>query len=235
MLKAILFDLDGTLLPMDQDVFAVQYFKGLTTKMAPLGYMPKELANAIGAGTVAMVKNDGSRSNEDAFWDCFCQIYGEKARKDIPVFEDFYRNEFQSVQSSCGRNEKAAQVIQLVKSRGWMPVLATNPIFPAIATESRIRWAGLNPEDFALYTTYENSSYAKPNPAYYQEILQKLNLKPEECVMVGNDAVEDTAAEKLGIPVFLLTECLINKDGRDTSGYPQGDFDALLAYLHSAE
>lgn len=235
MLKAILFDLDGTLLPMDQDVFAGQYFKGLTTKMAPLGYMPKELANAIGSGTVAMVKNDGSRSNEDAFWDCFCQIYGEKARKDIPVFEDFYRNEFQSVQSSCGRNEKAARVIQLVKSRGWMPVLATNPIFPAIATESRIRWAGLNPEDFALYTTYENSSFTKPNPAYYQEILQKLDLKPEECVMVGNDAIEDTAAEKLGIPVFLLTECLINKDGRDISGYLQGDFDALLTYLYSAE
>ena len=49
--------------------------------------------------------------------------------------------------------------------------------------------------------------------------------------MVGNDAAEDTAAEKLGIRVFLLTDCLINKDSRNISGYPQGSFDDLLNYI----
>ena len=108
---------------------------------------------------------------------------------------------------------------------------ATNPIFPAIATESRIRWAGLQPEDFELYTTYENSSYCKPNLDYYRQILDKLHLVPEECMMVGNDAGEDMIAKQLGMQVFLLTDCLISKAGADISQYPHGDFAQLDAYL----
>jgi hypothetical protein len=49
--------------------------------------------------------------------------------------------------------------------------------------------------------------------------------------MVGNDATEDMVAETLGMQVFLLTPCLINKHDLDLSRWPQGDFDALLDYL----
>ena len=93
-------------------------------------------------------------------------------------------------------------------------MLATNPFFPAIATHKRVRWAGLEPEEFAFITTYENSSYCKPNLEYFRQLLDALGLQPEECVMVGNDALEDTAAAQLGIPVFLLTDCLLNKKGQ---------------------
>ena len=51
--------------------------------------------------------------------------------------------------------------------------------------------------------------------------------------MVGNDAVEDVAVEQLGMKVFLLTDCLINKSGKDLSAYPQGSFDELLAYIET--
>ena len=68
---------------------------------------------------------------------------------------------------------------------------------------------------------------------YYEEILRTIGAEPHECVMVGNDAKEDTAVEALGIPVFLLTDCLINSDGRDISKYPNGGFDELIAYIHS--
>ena len=113
-----------------------------------------------------------------------------------------------------------------------MAVLATNPLFPHTATENRMRWAGLKPEDFSFYTTYENSRYCKPNPKYYEEILQKLNLKPEECIMVGNDFGEDIVpTEKLGMQGFLLTDCLIHKGEQDISGYPQGSIAELKAYL----
>ena len=125
----------------------------------------------------------------------------------------------------------AEEAVKRVRSLGLIPVLATNPIFPAVATRARIGWAGLNREDFALVTTYENSRHCKPNPAYYQDILEELGLSPEECVMVGNDATEDLAAAKLGIPVFLLTDCLINKHGTDLTELPHGGFDELMAYL----
>ena len=116
---------------------------------------------------------------------------------------------------------------------GLRTILATNPLFPVVATHSRVRWAGFQPENFEMITTYENSSYCKPNPDYYREILGKMNLKPEECLMVGNDAIEDAAAEKLGIRVFLLTDCLINKDQRDLSAYPRGSFPELMNYIRS--
>ena len=227
----ILFDLDGTLLPMDQDLFTTTYFKDLAVKLAPLGYDPHSLAGNIWAGVAAMVKNDGSRTNEAAFWEAFSHIYGENARDDAPVFEEFYAKEFQKAQKVCGFAPQAGETVRRLKEMGYRVVLATNPIFPAIATQSRIRWTGLEPEDFEFITTYENSSYSKPNPRYYEEILEKISCTPAECLMVGNDVTEDGAAKKIGIDVFFLTDCLINQEGRDISGEPHGSWGALMAYI----
>ena len=227
----ILFDLDGTLLPMDQDQFTYTYFKELAVKLAPLGFDPKALAGNIWAGVAAMVKNDGSVPNEEAFWMEFSHIYGETVRNHIPVFEEFYANEFQKAQSVCGFSPESKKIVEKIKQAGCKVVLATNPIFPAIATQSRIRWAGLEPEDFLLYTTYENSSFCKPNPKYYEEIVTKLGLDPKICLMVGNDVTEDGAAKALGMDVFFLTDCLINKEGKDIDREPHGSFAELEAYL----
>ncbi len=233
MVNAVLFDLDGTLLPMAQEKFIEAYMGGMAKKLAPYGYEPKKLAEGMWAGLASMVKNDGSALNAEVFWQKFCGVLGKNAREDEPIFEDFYKNEFQSVKSSCGYDTKAREVVDYIKSQGIPVVLATNPLFPSIATESRIRWAGLSPEDFKWYTTYENSSYCKPNPKYYLEILEKIGLKPEECLMVGNDVGEDMVAETLGMKVFLLTDCLINKEEKDISKYPQGGFLELLTYLEA--
>ena len=148
MLKAVLFDLDGTLLPMDQDAFVSGYFKYLCQKMAPYGYEPQTLVKAIWGGTEAMVRNDGSCRNEEAFWRFFVNVYGEGARVHAPLFEEFYAVEFQQARSLCGFDPRAVETVRLVKALGLRAVLATNPLFPAVATESRIRWAGLDPKDF---------------------------------------------------------------------------------------
>lgn len=231
MINTILFDLDGTLLPMDQDEFVKAYFGLLAKKLASHGYEPESLISAIWSGTKAMVKNDGTSTNEQAFWADFCTHFGEDARKDEPLFEEFYKTDFAKVQGVCGFDSRAAETVYELKQQGMQVVLATNPIFPAIATRQRICWAGLLPEDFALYTTYENSSFSKPNPAYYQQIIEKLGLNPAECLMVGNDVAEDMVAATLGMKVFLLTDCLINKQNTDISQFPHGSFPELMAYL----
>ncbi|MBQ8894492.1 MAG: HAD family hydrolase [Clostridia bacterium] len=235
MITTVLFDLDGTLLPMDQDVFVKCYFGLLAKRLAPLGYEPEPLIAGIWAGTAAMVKNDGSKLNEEAFWDDFAGRFGEKAREDLPHFDAFYREDFDQVQQSCGCNPKAAETVKRIKEMGFRVALATNPIFPAVATEKRIRWAGLQPEDFELYTTYKNSTCSKPNPAYYKEVVGKLGVTPEECLMVGNDVAEDMVAAGLGMKVFLLTDCIINKKNEDISRYPQGGFDELMGFLGALE
>lgn len=230
-ITTVLFDLDGTLLPMDQDKFINAYFTSLAKKLAPFGYEAKQLISAIWKGTATMVKNDGSRSNEEAFWATLASIFGEKVRNDAAVFEDFYQNEFQHIKSICGFNPAAVKAVRKIKNSNIRTVLATNPVFPTVATESRIKWAGLLPEDFELYTTYENSCHCKPNLAYYANIMHSLNVKAEECLMVGNDTQEDMIAQALGIKVFLITDCIINKDNTDISIYPHGTFDDLLKYI----
>ena len=234
-ITAVLFDLDGTLLPMDQDAFTKSYFSNLAAKAATKGYQPDALIDTVWAGTAAMVKNDGEKTNEAVFWELFAAKYGGDALNDIPFFEEFYRTDFQKAKELCGFAPMAKEIIHSLKARGLRVILATNPLFPAIATESRIRWAGLEPEDFELYTTYENSRHCKPNPEYYKDIMAELNLGPEECVMVGNDVTEDMIAETLGMKVFLLTDCLINRKNEDISRYPHGGFNELKVFLDGLE
>ena len=232
-MKAVLFDLDGTLLPMEMDEFTSGYFRILAKKAKPYGYEAEPLVKAIWHGTAAMVKNDGSCTNEEAFWRDFASIYGEKSLADKKLFDEFYSGEFQQAKQFCGFSPKADEAVRLLKQAGYRVALATNPLFPAVATLSRIGWAGLKAEDFELITTYENINWCKPNPDYYREVLRRMDLAPEDCLMVGNDVDEDMVAEKLGMKVFLLTDHMINKTGEDISRYPRGDFDALLAFLRA--
>lgn len=232
-LKTIFFDLDGTLLSMDQAAFIRLYFEALCAHLAPYGYQPKEIVDGVQGGIAAMVRNDGKRTNEAVFWDAFCQIIGRDAKGDIPLFEEYYRLHFSRTQASCGIMPGAAECVKWLKDRGFRLVLATNPIFPAAATLQRIQWAGLNPSDFEIITTYENSSHCKPNPEYYRQLIREMRLQPEECLMAGNDALEDMIAETACMNVFLLNKELLNKTNVDIRLYPQGDFTDLKRYVES--
>ena len=232
MIDTVLFDLDGTLLPMDQEKFVDAYMGLLAKKLAPQGYEPRHLVAGVWAGTQAMVENDGKQTNEEVFWADFCHLFGPDARKDEPLFQEFYAADFGQVRTVCGFAPEAAQIIALLKQNGITPVLATNPLFPGIATRQRIRWAGLEPEDFALVTTYENSRHCKPNPAYYRDILAQLGKRPQNCLMVGNDVSEDMLpARAVGMQVFLLEDCLINKSGEALEQFPRGGFAELKDFL----
>ena len=235
MIKTVLFDMDGTLLPMDTKAFEKLYFKGLATRLAPRGYEPSKLIDGVWAGTVAMIRNDGSVTNDAAFWKTFSEIFGERVFSDIPAFDEYYRTDFSVAKAACGYNVKAVDIVKRLNKCGVRVVLATNPLFPLVAQAARISWAGLDESDFELITHYENSHYCKPNIKYYEEIVQKLNLDPTECLMVGNDVNEDMIAVKLGMKVFLVTDCLLNPDGKDISAYPHGNFDDLENYLHKIE
>ena len=234
MLKAVLFDLDGTLLPMDQSVFMKDYFGRLIRRLTPLGYTPECFHASMKAGIAAMVTNDGSRTGEEAYWDAYTAISGKEILSHMSVFEDFYNEEFDEVAASCGMNPKAAETVRGLKAKGVRVILATNPLFPRIATQKRIRWAGLEPEDFELYTTYEDIGYCKPNPDYYREVLARTGLDAADCLMVGNDVGEDmVAGAAAGLRGFLLTDCLIPSPRAAVEDFPHGSFDDLNAYIQA--
>lgn len=230
-ITTVLFDLDGTLLPMDNDEFTKGYFGLLVKKLAPYGYNKQELVPAIWTGTAAMVKNYGKCSNYDIFWKTFAGVLGDRVYEVKTVFDDFYANEFDLAKSFCGFSEKASETVRMAKEKGFRTVLAANPIFPLEAQKVRLKWVGIEPDEFEFITSYENFSFCKPNPDYYRTLAKQLNVKPEECLMVGNDVDEDMAAQTVGMSVFLLTEHIINRSNKDISVYLHGDFSRLEEFI----
>jgi len=232
-IKAVLFDLDGTLLSMDQDQFIEAYLGALADYLEPYGYEPDAFKKALWKGTGAMIKNNGEKKNEDVFWETFAALFPHRdLSADMPYFDEFYKNEFDSVCESVSDTDPLARAaVDHIKAKGLRTILATNPLFPAIATEKRIAHAGFSPAEFDLLTTYENSRYAKPNPEYYKWIARECGLLPEECLMVGNDVSDDMVAETLGMKVFLLTDHLLNRCGEDITRYPKGGFAELIEYI----
>lgn len=212
-MKHILFDLDGTLLPMVQDEF-VRYYMPLlagTYKKAGVSVETGSFIKGVWAGYEAMVENDGSRTNREAFWSYMEPILPLTPEESEEIALDFYTNEFNQAICTTRPNPLANQIVKQAKEKGLETYLATNPVFPKCATMNRIRWAGLDEEDFNIITTYESCTYCKPNPEYFRKILEKFQIRPEDCLMVGNDVCEDLSARELGVKTYLVMDTMENK------------------------
>lgn len=208
--KTFLFDLDGTLLGMDQDKFLALYFGSLKEYLMNLKHDPQVFFYHLNKGIKAMLTNNGSMTNEKAFLE---------ATKPYPnlidIMIDYYNKDFSKTKSSCYLNQASVEVIKYLKEKNYQIVLATNPIFPLFVTKMRIKWAGLDASDFSYITSYENSSYTKPHKAYFLEILKKLNLEQENVIYVGNDVDDDF--KEIGndtFTSFIISDCLINKENK---------------------
>jgi len=215
--EVFLFDLDGTLLNIEVDEFLKYYFGALSEKFSDLCDSKEEFIGLLTASTEKMIRNDGSRSNQEAFMDDFMEKLNveeeDEAQKIKGRFDNFYQTDFRELAKYFKLDkETPAEIIKYLKSKGKKLVLATNPLFPVEAVEARLEWVNIDPTDFALITNYENMSYAKPNPEYYQEILEKIEESPDNCLMIGNDLKEDAIASRLGIETMIVEDKLIERE-----------------------
>lgn len=230
-MKAILFDLDGTLLPLDEKLFVDIYFTELSKVFSEYNIESNKLVEAIWTATHEIIKNDGKRTNEEAFWEKFKSIINIDLLNIKEVLEKFYANEFFTKLKKCSAENNLAKVaVNLAKKNGRKVVLATNPVFPIDALV-RLKWTGLDIDDFDYVTHYSNSSFSKPNPKYYLDLCKKLNVEPKDCLMIGNDERQDIfAASSAGMNCYLVTdylytypECKVNCE--------KGSFEDLIEKL----
>ena len=235
MIKHVFFDLDGTLLPMDQDLFIKIYFKELTKVFVKKGYDAEKFFASLNRSIRLMISNSSEVMNEDVFWQCITEDLGDDARDIEADIDEFYRGAFFLSKEACYCNPLIKKTVDELKAKGKHLRVATNPVFPAIASETRMQWGGVYPEDFEYITTYTNSKRCKPNVEYYQLLAEKFNCVPEECLMVGNDVSDDMPARDAGWKVFLVTDCLLNRRNADISVYPNGDWNDLLAYVEEQD
>ncbi|WBB29953.1 HAD family hydrolase [Parvimonas micra] len=230
-MKAILFDLDGTLLPLDEKLFVDIYFTELSKVFSEYNIDSKKLVETIWTATHEIIKNDGKRTNEEVFWDKFKSIVNIDLSDVKKVLEKFYANEFFTKLKKCSTENNLAKVaVNLAKKNGRKVVLATNPVFPIDALV-RLKWTGLDIDDFDYVTHYSNSSFSKPNPKYYLDLCEKLDVEPKDCLMIGNDERQDIfAASSAGMNCYLVTdylytypECKVNCE--------KGSFEDLIEKL----
>lgn len=235
MIKNIFIDLDGTLLPMDNEEFLKRYFALLGKKAAQNGYDPKMLCKRVMDATYVVLKNDGTISNEELFFMTFEKMMGEDivgSFDDLKaMFYDFYEHEFDQIGAMINSSCPSTAFLKEAKDR-YNIVIATTPVFPAVAVNKRLRWIGYGIEDFVYVTTYENSAYAKPNPLYYEDLLKKLGYRKEETLMVGNDMIDDIKpAVEVGLKAFFLSDHPLNDD-KDIK-VPRGSFEDLKTCLYT--
>ena len=236
MINTILFDLDGTLLNFSQKDFLGIYFSELAKVFARLGMDAETSIAAVWVGTKAMILNDGGMLNMQRFWQGFGQhlgISGDQLAEVEAACDSFYTNEFNVVKAILKPSEIPKRLVHAMAAKGYDVVLATNPLFPQCAVETRLGWTDLAIDDFLLVTHYANSSFCKPNPDYFREVFTKIGKSPEQCIMAGNNPAEDMVAGKLGAETYLVTDCLENEAGTDVEAFRKGSLSELEEYLMS--
>ncbi len=216
-MRAVLFDLDGTLLDIDVEAFLCAYFGALGPVLARLTNTDEESAvQAVIDATDAMMRPHPGRTNRDVFDVRFRQITGVDLERDGSIVDEFYRRIFPGLGTGLGPTRGARAAVEAATGAGMLVAVATNPIFPAAAVAERIRWAGLDDLPFALVTTYEQMHACKPDPAYFAETASILEVEPADCLMVGDDAALDMGAASVGMSTFFVGEQGV--EGADYSG-----------------
>lgn len=206
--KAILFDLDGTLLEVHTEPFIASYLKLLGSYLSDR-YDPKQIVAHILDATKAMIASvDPQKTNEQVFTEHFLRLAELEKEQIWPLFETFYRDVFPTLVDYTQPSPWAKRIVAAAKAHGFKLVVATNPVFPRDAIYSRLAWLDLSPNQFDLITGYEDCHFTKPHLEYYREICDRLGVPPTECIMVGNHMQEDMVASQLGMKTFLVTNYL---------------------------
>jgi FMN phosphatase YigB (HAD superfamily) len=232
MINTILFDLDGTILPLDMDSFMKIYFNEM--EKAFDGFEDKEvLGKNVWIATEKMIKSIDDRTNEEVFMENFEKLCAGNLEDYIKIFDKFYDDGFlntkKAVVNTCGNYIKDS--IKLLKDKGYSIVIATNPLFPLKAIHHRIRWSGFDPNEFEYITCYENNHYCKPQIKYYEEILTDIRKKPSDCMMIGNDVQEDMIAGKLGMKTYLINNHIINRNDEEINSDYEGNYEDFYKFV----
>lgn len=231
MLRAILFDLDGTLLGNDMDAFLKPYFASLAASFE--GILPKDkLMAQVMASTMVMMRDlDPTRTNQEVFMADFLPKIGLAAEVAMPKFDAFYARRFKDLEKYTFRKPAARVAVAKAFDKGLKVAIATNPMFPIHAISERLRWAGVVDFPYDLITSYEVMHFCKPQLQYYQEICDLLGARPEEAMMVGNDIHDDMVAGRLGLKTFLVDEEPVGRDGTEPTVDYRGNLQKLVDSL----
>ncbi|OGO06785.1 MAG: hypothetical protein A2Y73_06155 [Chloroflexi bacterium RBG_13_56_8] len=237
-IKALLFDLDGTLLINDIDLFMAHYWRALAFAFQSV-CEPSLFRGALEAGMRAVWHNDGTDgTNAEVFAAEFFPRVGRQPEELLPIFERFYREDFEVLRQYTEPDPLAPIIMEAIFERGYQVAIATQPMFPRAAILARLKWAEVDAEAFPYdyITCYENMSACKPHPHYFTSLAERLGRAPQECLMIGDSVQSDMAAGVLGFKTFwVVRENPAEPPPEDCDCDAQGTLRDLLALIELEE
>ena len=202
MIKAVLLDLDNTLLENPDHKFAdafrrafAQHLEEQTGRAAAHGVF-RSAARKLNERRHIVSSNDEVMTSSMAA-DLDASI--DDTRKLLTLF---YASSYGRLRRHTTAISDAQELVEALFDQRLTVAIATNPIYPESAIVQRLEWAGLGKfiESFAYITCSENMHFAKPDPAFYAELVARMGIEPDEALMVGDNAVNDIRpAECVGL------------------------------------
>ena len=204
MIKAILFDLDDTLLINPDGVFVPRYLQ-LADQYFSQHWQAEALSRLLLQATRAMMTSDNVRMTNTAVAESLIAHHTGQPIEDVrSVFQQFYTQTYPALRDCIDTVANAAQVVDDARSLGVAVAIATNPLYPEEAIRQRLQWAGVSGE-FALVTSSDNMHFTKPDPAYYAEIIARIGIEPDEAMMIGDSLENDIQpAQRLGLHTYYV-------------------------------
>jgi HAD superfamily hydrolase (TIGR01549 family) len=203
----LLLDLDDTLLKNNFEEFLPYYLEAFSKKVSPI-IEPNSFVNALMESTRAMLTN---RKPDCTLMEVFESSFYPKMNISKDNFqniaESFYLEEFPKLQIHTKSIPEAIELVQTAQAKGFSISISTNPLFPMVAIEERLKWANLSQNDYQyeLVSSFESFHFAKPDPTYFAELLARLGWPQGSILVVGDDIESDIyAANQLGLKTFLV-------------------------------
>lgn len=202
-IKALLLDMDNTLLDIDFDGFMEEYYKRLIALFAQ--WAPEERVRHQLFQSIELMAKSRRRDRtilETFTGDFFPAMgFGPEA---FDALMQFYVTEYPELRRWAKPMPYARELIEAAFEKGLTVVIATGPLFPEVALRERLRWAEVADYPYRLVTSAEIMHSAKPFPEYYEEISEQIEIAPHECLMVGDETVMDGTAALAGMHVALV-------------------------------
>lgn len=236
MTYTLLFDLDDTLLDTNIETFIPAYFQALSIHMEPHVPSSVMLPSLLSATNLMMESEDFSRTLKEVFDEDFYEKIGIPAQDLVEIIEDFYDKEFPKLRGTTDPRPNAVPLIEWAISQGCRVAIATDPLFPRKATYHRLRWAGFEPDQFELISSFENFHFSKTHAAYYAEMLGQLGWPDGPVLMIGNDLQRDIVpADKLGLKTYFIDGKSASSPGPEAGRGKLADFRLWLESQNPAD
>ncbi len=242
MIKAVLLDLDNTLLHNHDKAFAAAYLR-LVGEYLGARWRRDDLSGTFLRAIRALAgRRDMQQTNTDLLLSILCQEMGVPASDIHAALEDFHHKRYPSLNTYARPVPGAAALVEALRDQQYAVAIVTNPIYPAEAIRQRLAWANL-PHTFDAYALVTNADimrFTKADPAFYVEVVARIGVEPDEAIMIGDSFKNDIQpARQVGLHTYQVVAEPPAKSKSDAAGTLQdlfmavtqtGWFDTLLSH-----